>query len=117
MQYEIVVKHYLDILPNVLVPVGNAVAVWNVASQPIQSLGSVVPGMQSHSDTNDRMTASCLCFCKIEHAARDTTPSKCGKHIQVLDLGNLQCSKSGICRPPVDGYITRELPVDGCNQA
>src|SRR3977135_201290 len=117
MQYKIVVKHYLDILPNILVPVGNSVAIWNVASQHIQSLGSVVPSMQPHPDTNDTITASCLRFCKIQQAARDTTSAKCGKQIHVLDLRNLQLSKSGICRPPVDGYVTGELPVDGSNHA
>src|SRR5271170_7322292 len=116
MQYKIVVKHYLDILPNILISVGNAMAVWNVASQDIQSLGSVVPNMQPHPDTNDTITASCLRFCNIQQAARDTTSAKCGKHIQVLDLRNLQISKSGICRLPVDGYITCELSVNGSNQ-
>lgn len=33
MQYTIVVKHYLDILPDRLVSEGNTIAVWNVASQ------------------------------------------------------------------------------------
>src|SRR5208282_6199625 len=117
MQYKIVVKHYLDVLPNILVAVGNATAVWNVASQPIQPLGSVVPGMQPHPDTNDTMTASCLRFGNIQQAARDTASAKCGKHIQILDLRNLQLSKSGICWPPVDGHITPELLVDGSDQA
>src|SRR5579863_2471397 len=117
MQYKVVVKHYLDILPDILVSVGNATADWNVAPQRIQSLGSVVPSMQPHPDTNDTITASRLRFCKIQQAARDTTSAKCGKHVQVLDLRNLQLSKSGIRRPPVDGYITREFPVDGSNQA
>src|SRR5262252_7906003 len=108
MQYQIVVEYYLDVLPNILVSVGDPTAVGNVASQPIQSLGSVVPGMQPHPDTNETITASCLGFCKIQQAARDTTSAKRGKNIQVLDLRNLQLSKSGICRPPVDGYITRE---------
>src|SRR5208282_1840333 len=117
MQYKIVVKHYLDILPNILVSVGNATAVWNIASQHIQSLGSIVPSMQPHPDANDTITACCLRFGNIQQAARDTTSAKCGKHIQVLDLRNLQLSKSGICRPPVDGYITCELLVDGSNQA
>jgi len=115
MQYKIVVKHYLDILPNILVSVGNATAVRNVASQHIQSLGSVVPSMQPHPDTNDTITASYSCFCKIQQAARDTTSAKGGKHIQVLDLRNLPISKSGICRPPVDGQITCEFRVDGSN--
>ena len=116
MQYKIVVKHYLDILPNILVPVGNATTVWNVASQRIQSLGSVVPSMQPHPDTNDKIIASCLRFCKIQQAACNTTSAKCGKHIQVLDLRNLQLGKSRICRPPVDGYITCELPAASCSK-
>src|SRR5216684_394940 len=115
MKHKIVVEHYLDILPDILVSVGNATAVWKVASQHIQSLGSVVPSMQPHPDTHDTVTANCLLFCKIQQAARDTTSAKCGKHIQVLDLRNLQLSKSGIRRPPVDGYITCELPFDGRN--
>ena len=117
MQYEIVIKHYLDILPNKLVSVGNAAAIWNVASQHIQSLRSVVSCMQPHPDTNGTITASCLRFSKIEQAGRDTASAKCGKHIQVLDLRNLLLSESGICRLPVDGYITCELPVDGSDQA
>jgi len=117
MHDKIIVQHYLNILPYILVAVGNPAAVWNVASQPIESLSSVVPGMQPHSDANDTRTASCPPFGKIQQAARDTTSAKCGKHIQVLNLRNLQLSKSGICWPPVHGHITRELSVDGSNKA
>jgi hypothetical protein len=66
MQYKIVVKHHLNILPNILVSVGNATAVWNVASQNIQSLSRVVPGMQPHPDANDTITASCVRLSNIQ---------------------------------------------------
>ncbi len=117
MQYKIVVKHYLNILPNILVSVGNPTSVWNVASQHIQSLGSAVPSMQPHPDSNDTRSASCLGFCKIQQAASDASSSKCRKHIQVLDLRNLQLGESGICWPPVDGHVTSELLIDDSNQA
>jgi hypothetical protein len=90
MQYKVVVQNDRNIFADILVPVGNAAAVRNVAAQHIEPLGSVVPGMQPNPDANDAASLGDFLFRKVQQAARDASSAKCRKHIQVLDLRNLQ---------------------------
>jgi hypothetical protein len=73
--------------------------------------------MQSDCDAYDTRTAGCFTFCPVKQATRDTFSAVYCEHIEVLNLRNVQVSKSGVGRSPVYRHVPGELPVKDRDEA
>jgi hypothetical protein len=117
MHYEVVVKHYACALFHKAISVRNAASIRKVATLHIEPLGGVVSWMQSYSDAHNTGTAGCFTFCAVQQAACDTFSAVCCEHIEILNLRNVQVSKSGVSRSPIYCHVPGELPGNGSDEA
>src|ERR1700757_3517930 len=113
MHHEVIVKHHAGALFHKASPVSNAASIWDVATLDIEPLGGVVAGMQSDSDPHNARTLAHFRFCAVQQAACDTFSAVGCEHVEILNLGNIQVSKSGISGSPVYRHVPGELPVNG----
>ena len=112
MHHEVIVKHHGCALFHKAFSVRNAASIWDVATLHIEPLGGVVARMQSDSDPYNTRTPGCFRFCAVQQATCDTFSAVRREHIEVLNLRNVQVSKSGVSRSPVYRHVPGELPVN-----
>ena len=116
MHYEVIVKAYLCALIHEMISVGNAATIWDVAALNIELLGGVIARMQSHSDAYYRRMPCRFRFRAVKQLARNTFSAEYREHIEVLNLRNVQISKSGVSRSPVYGHVPSKLAVKGSDK-
>ena len=117
MHYEIIVKPHLGALIHEMTPVGNATTVWDVATLNIEPLACVVARMQPHSDANYSRMPCRFRFRAVEQSGRNAFSAEFREHIEVLNLRDVQISKSGVSRSPVHGHVPGKLAVNGSDKA
>jgi len=116
MHHEVIVKHHACALFHKAFSVSNAASIWDVAALHIEPLRGVVAWMQSNSDPHNPRTPGYFRFCAVQQATRDTFSTVRREHIEVLNLRNVQVSKSGISRSPVYRHVPGELPVNSSDE-
>jgi|SRR5215471_13602399 len=117
MHHEFVVNHYACALFHKAISVRNAATIWDVASLRIEPLGGVVSRVQSDSDAYNTRTVGYFRFCAVKQTTCETLSAVGCEHIEVLNFGNLQVSKSTIRRLPVYRDVPAELPINESDDA
>jgi hypothetical protein len=90
VQDEIVIEYHLLTFLNVTISARYTPSIGNVTAFHIQFLGIVVTRMQSDANAGDSRTPRDFRLRPIEQLGSDASLLERGKHVEILDLRNLQ---------------------------